>query len=240
MKKSVLITGGNSGIGFATAKLFKENGYFVTITGRNSQRVKEAAEELGVSSLVGDMGTPDDLKQIASGFIETGLDVLVNNAAIAKFMPLSMCNLEDYNSFFTINIRGPLLLTQELLTALEQKRGVVVNVSSAVVNNGLSNAALYAASKGAMDAYTKSLAVELAPLGIRVNAVSPGATDTPIIQKLGLPDALLPEIKKQQEALIPLKRWGKPEEIAQVIVAQAEATYVTGSIWNVDGGVNAT
>lgn len=238
--KSVLITGGNSGIGFATAQLFKEKGYVVTISGRDPQRVSQAAKKLQVSSLLADMGNPKDIKQLASHFIENGLDVLVNNAAIAKFIPLSMCSLEDYNLFYEVNLRGPLLLIQELLPALEQKQGTVVNISSAVVNNGLSNAALYAAGKGAMDAYTKSLAVELSPLGIRVNVVSPGATDTPIMQKLGLPENVIQEVKQQQEATTPLRRWGKPEEIAQVILAQAEATYVTGSVWHVDGGVDAT
>ncbi|MBI5559531.1 MAG: SDR family oxidoreductase [Deltaproteobacteria bacterium] len=239
-KKTVLVTGGNSGIGFATARLFHERGYNVTISGRDRERIEQAAGALSVNPFIADMGSPEDLKNLASSFRETGLDVLVNNAAIAQFIPLAACTPQDYDSFFNINLRGPLLLIQEMLPALEKKRGCIINVSSIIVNNGLPNAALYAASKGGVDAFSKSLALELAPKGIRVNVVAPGATETPILDKLGLTADQLAAVKRQQEAMIPLQRFARPEEIAQVIVAQAEASYVTGAVWNVDGGVNAT
>jgi len=238
--KNILITGGNSGIGFATAALAKTRGYEVTISGRSPERVDQAAEQLGVIGFVADMSSMEDIQSLATLFLEKGLDALVNNAAIAKFMPITTHTESDYDDFLNTNIRGPLALIQALVPALAKNKGCVTNVSSAVTNNGLPNASLYAATKGAMDAFTRSLALELAPQGIRINVVSPGAVDTPILAKLGLPAEQIEAIRAQQEEMIPLQRYGKPEEIADVILAQLESSYVTGSAWSVDGGVNAT
>lgn len=237
--KSVLITGGNSGIGFATAELFKQHGYQVTITGRDAARVDQAATQLGVAGIVADMAKLEDIQHIAEHFSNRPLDVLVNNAAIAKFMPITEHRPEDFQSFFDTNIRGPMALIQALLPSLQQASGSIVNVSSAVTRNGLPNASLYAATKGAMDSFTLSLAREFAPQGIRINTVLPGAIDTPILAKLGIPQEAISAIRAQQESLIPLGRYGQPMEVAQVILAQAQASYVTGAIWTVDGGVDA-
>lgn len=238
--KRVLITGGNSGIGYATAVQAKKLGYEVTICGRDETRVEDAAKVLGVRAIVADIGCPEQVERLASHFFDGGLDILVNNAAIARFMPITSHTLADYDEFLNVNIRGPLLLIQKLVTALAKKKGVIVNVSSVITNNGLPNASLYAATKGAIDGFTRSLALELAPQGIRVNCVSPGAIDTPLIGKLGLKPEQIKEIKAHQETVIPLGRYGVSDEIAQVILAQAEFSYVTGSIWTVDGGVDAT
>jgi NAD(P)-dependent dehydrogenase (short-subunit alcohol dehydrogenase family) len=240
MQKTALVTGGNSGIGFATAKLLKAKGYEVTICGRNSGRVNQAAVELGVTGVVADMGVASDVIKLAGCFEGRPLNALVNNAAIARFAPLAYCTSTDFDEFMNTNVRGPLDLIKGLLPALQMAGGSVTNVSSAVVNNGLANAALYAATKGAIDAITKSLAIEFAPVGVRINAVSPGAIDTPIITKLGLDEQTQLAIKAHMETLIPLQRYGNPDEVAEVIVAQLESTYTTGAIWAVDGGVNVT
>ncbi len=239
MQKSALVTGGNSGIGYATAKRLKDNGYAVTICGRDKARVEKAATELAVSYIVADLGDREQLPFVAKQFQDKPLNALVNNAAIARFKPISMCNDEDFDDFFNINVRAPLELIKSLLPSLKLTRGGVCNVSSAVVNNGLPNAALYAATKGALEASTKSLALELSPFGVRVNAVSPGAIDTPIITKLGVDEATQAAIKTQQEATIPMRRFGEAAEVAEVITAQLESSYTTGAIWSVDGGVNA-
>lgn len=236
--KTALVTGGNSGIGYATAKCLKEKGYRVCISGRDEQLVAAAAEELGVSFAIADMASLEDLETLAERFSD-GLDALVNNAAIARFMPLTEISTKDHELFYNTNVRGPLVLINALLPALEKHRGSITNVSSAIVNNGLPNAALYAATKGAVEAFTRSLALELAPKNIRINVVSPGAIETAILYKLGRTPEQRIAAKKRQEALIPLSRYGAPEEVAQVIVSQLEATYVTGSIWSVDGGVDA-
>lgn len=240
MNKKALITGGNSGIGYATASLFKDRGYQVTISGRNSDKLSQAAAELGVEWVVADMARIEDLKVVATRFAEKGLDVLVNNAAIAAFMPIDAHTEADYERFLNTNIRGPMALVQALLPALRKRQGCITNVSSAISSNGLPNASLYAATKGAMDAFSRSLALELAPQNIRVNVVSPGAIDTPIFSKMGLDESQMEVIKAHVESTIPMRRYGSPEEVAQVILAQAEATYVTGAIWAVDGGVDAS
>ncbi len=240
MQKTALVTGGNSGIGYATAKLLKAKNYAVTICGRDAARVAQAASELGVASFVADMGNSEHVQKLVAQFADKPLDVLVNNAAIARFMPLGFCSSADFDEFFNINVRGPLDLVKGLLPSLEKARGSVTNVSSAVVNNGLANAALYAGTKGAIESITKSLAIEFAPIGVRVNAVAPGAIDTPIITKLGVDEPTQAAIKAHMETTIPLRRFGAAEEVAQVIVAQLESTYTTGAIWRVDGGVDAS
>ena len=236
--KTAIVTGGNSGIGYATAKLLKEKKYDVTITGRSKERVEHAAAELGVNWFVADMSDLQKLKELSTKF-EGGLDVLVLNAAIAKFAPLASSGIEQFNEMVDTNVRGPFYLCQYLEKSLAKRQGAITFISSAIVNNGLANASLYAVSKGALDALCKSLAVELAEKLIRVNVISPGAVDTPILKKLGIPEEVLPEMKRALSETIPLKRYGKPEEIAHCIVSQLEAKYVTGAIWQVDGGVNS-
>lgn len=236
--KTAIVTGGNSGIGYATAKLLKEKKYDVTITGRSKERVEQAAAELGVKGVVADMSDLQQLKELSTKF-DDGLDVLVLNAAIAKFVPLALSDIEQFNEMIDTNVRGPFYLCQYLEKSLAKRQGAITFISSAVVNNGLANASLYAVSKGALDSLCKSLAVELAPQGVRVNVISPGAVDTPILNKLGIPEEVLPEMKRALSETIPLKRYGKPEEIAHCIVSQLEAKYVTGAVWQVDGGVNS-
>lgn len=240
MQKNALVTGGNSGIGYATAKLLKAKGYTVFICGRDQVRIDKAAQELGATAILADIGNADDVVGLVNYFADKPLSALVNNAAVAHFIPLPLITSADFDQFMNINLRAPLELIKGLLPSLQQVSGSITNVSSAVVNNGLANAALYAATKGALEAVTKSLAIELAPVGVRINAVSPGAIDTPIIGKLGFDEPTQAAIKAHMETTIPLKRFGRPEEVAEVIVAQLESAYTTGAIWAVDGGVNVT
>lgn len=239
MTKRALVTGGNSGIGYATARLLKARSYEVTIAGRDATRMQSAAQELGVSWKLLDLANLEHIHSVAEEFIHDGIDAVVNNAALARFLPIEAHTPRDYDEFFYTNIRGPLALIQALTPALERRQGAITNISSAVVSNGLPYASLYAATKGAIDASTKSLAVELAPRGIRVNVVSPGAIDSPMLSKPGIPAEVLAVIRQQQETVIPLRRYGRPEEVAHVICAQIEATYVTGAVWMVDGGVDS-
>jgi NAD(P)-dependent dehydrogenase (short-subunit alcohol dehydrogenase family) len=238
MPKTALITGGNSGIGYATAYLLKEKGYSVVISGRHKGRVSRAAVEIGVEYIIADMAELKDIKRLASRFQNEGLDVLVNNAAIVRFIPLSELSSTDYSLFFNTNIRGPLELIRELIPALKKKQGSITNISSIAVNNGLLNGSLYAATKGALEAATRSLALELSPKKIRVNVVSPGAVDTPLLRKSGISQENIDARRTAFNRIIPLQRYGKAEEVAHVVCSQLEATYVTGSVWVVDGGAD--
>lgn len=236
MRKTVLITGGNSGIGFATANLFAQNGYKVYITGRSEEKITKAASKISATPILADMINPDAPKEIAKHFA-SGLDVLVNNAGLARFANLNQITKTMFEELFSVNIISPIMLIKELSTALAKKQGSVVNVSSVITHKGIPTATVYAATKGALEAATRCLALELAPENIRVNAIAPGGVDTPIIQKLGLNQNQIIELQTKQEKNIPMNRYGKPEEIAHIIFALAEATYVTGSVWRADGGV---
>lgn len=236
-EKKALVTGGNSGIGYATARLLRAHGYEVTITGRSQDRLEKAAVELGVRGVVADAGNVEDIRRVAEDYLGDGLDLLVNNAAIARSLPLGECTSADFDEIFHVNVRGPLLYVQALLPALVKRQGSVVCVSSVIVDKAAPNTSLYAASKGALDALVRSLAKELSDKKVRVNAVAPGAVDTPIFGKMGFSPEERDALRKRQESNIPMGRYGHPEEVAKVIVAMAEATYVTGAIWRVDGGV---
>jgi NAD(P)-dependent dehydrogenase (short-subunit alcohol dehydrogenase family) len=239
MNKTALVTGGNSGIGYATAELLAKNGYDVCIAGRQAEQVNRAAKKLGVDALVADITRLDDLRAIAGHFHETGLDALVNCAGIAEIVPLGHYTAEAFARHIDTNVRGPLFLIQELMPALEKRRGAITTISSIIVTHGAPAVALYAASKGAVDAFTRNLALELAPRGVRINAVAPGAIETPIFEKFGLDANQLAQLAAQQREEAPLKRRGEPGEVAQVVLAQLESSYVTGSVWNVDGGTSA-
>jgi NAD(P)-dependent dehydrogenase (short-subunit alcohol dehydrogenase family) len=238
VNKTALITGGSSGIGLATAQLMHETGYRVVISGRNQPELERTAEQTGIAYILADLGKMGDVRALATHFAD-GLDVLVNNAGIASLIPFGLYSEDVFWRHFSINVQGPIFLIQELLPSLEKRHGCVVNISSVAASRGTPGVGLYAATKGALEAITGCLAIELAPRGIRVNAVSPGAIETPLFGKLGIPLETLNVLRSQNEAAIPMKRFGAPAEVAKVILAQAEASYVTGAVWTVDGGVTA-
>ena len=239
MTRIALVTGGNSGIGYATAKLLADKGYEVFISGRSASKLDDAAKELNARPITADMTNLEDLESLASQFSDTGLDALVNNAGVALFAPLESYDESLFSIHMNTNVRGPLFLIQKLLPALEKRQGAITNVSSIITNHGFPNLSVYAASKGAMEAFTRTLALELSPRNIRINAVAPGAIETPIKAKMGLAPDQIESVVEQVTATIPLRRFGKPEEVAHVIVAQVESTYTTGAVWQVDGGVDA-
>ncbi len=237
--KTALITGGNSGIGFATAKQLKQMNYDVHIVGKNSKTVTQASKQLQVHAHIADLSNIEELKELSNHFTKTGLDLLVNNAGIATPLPLEEYTLDNFDKHININLRAPLMLIHYLLPALEKKQGCVVNISSIITHRGAPGFAIYAATKGALEAMTKNLALELSTRNIRVNAVAPGAIDTPIFDKFGLTPSQSEQAKQHSLSTIPMGRMGTPEEVAQVIISQAHSSYVTGAVWTVDGGVNA-
>ncbi|MEL6821427.1 MAG: SDR family NAD(P)-dependent oxidoreductase, partial [Calditrichota bacterium] len=187
--KIAVVTGGNSGIGYAAAKDFIENGATVVITGRNNTKVEEAAAALGATGIVADQSNLSDIdnlaKEIESKFGK--IDILFINAGIFAPAPLGSISEELFDNIMNINFKGAVFTLQSFLPVLKDGASVI-NLSSVNAYTGMTNTAIYGASKAALNSFTRTAATELAPRKIRVNAVNPGPVETPIFGKTGLPE----------------------------------------------------
>lgn len=236
-----LITGGNSGIGYATAKKFKEEGATVIITGRSTEKVESAASELGVKGVVADVSDLSAIDravdQVAHEFGK--IDILFVNAGIFIPMPVGQSSEDGFDNLMDINFKGAVFTVEKFLPILNDG-GSIVNLSSINAYTGMPNTAIYGASKAALNAYTRAAATELSPRKIRINALNPGPIATPIFGKTGMSEEQLKEMGDMMQNRIPLKRYGKPEEIAEVaaFLASDKASFITGAEYNVDGGLN--
>jgi meso-butanediol dehydrogenase / (S,S)-butanediol dehydrogenase / diacetyl reductase len=234
--RAVLVTGGGTGIGRAIALAFGAAGARVAVTGRRAGLLEEVARELGDRGLAvpGDVSQPGEsariLGEVTAGL--GGLDVLVNNAGVYPLAPLAKMSDEDLHGAFAINAIAPMAMIREATPALRASGGVVVNIGSTVARLAKPNRAAYISSKLALEQATRCLAVELGPLGIRVNCVAPGMTETDMIVQLR------PEIRQEYLAATPLGRVGEPEEIARVVLAVAsdDFAWVTGQVIQCSGG----
>jgi NAD(P)-dependent dehydrogenase (short-subunit alcohol dehydrogenase family) len=239
--KTAVVTGGNSGIGYASAAKLKAKGANVIITGRSEERVSKAAEELGVRGIVADVTSLDAIDNLVNEVKEShgNVDVLFVNAGIFTPAPVGQITEEVYDSQFNINFKGAVFTVEKFLPILNEGASVI-NLSSINAYTGMPNTAIYAATKAAMNSYTRTAATELAPRKIRVNAVNPGPVQTPIFGKTGMPEEQLNGFAAAMQERIPLKRFGQPEDIANVVafLASDEASFITGSEYNVDGGMN--
>ena len=238
--KIALITGGTTGIGLATAKLFINEGARVIVTGRTSARIKEAQVELGDNAIVihSDATSLPDMDALAEKVKETfgKLDVLFVNAGYVRFAPFEAVTEELYDEMLNLNAKGPYFIVQKLAPLMPEGSSVVFTTSIANVK-GMPNMSAYGASKAALRAITRSLAAELLPRGIRVNAVSPGPIESPILLKTGMPKEAADQAYVQMKESVPMKRIGQPEEIAKAVAFLAiDATYTTGAELPVDGG----
>ncbi|GAA2262544.1 SDR family oxidoreductase [Streptomyces amakusaensis] len=237
----VIVTGGGTGIGRATARAFAEEGAQVLAVGRRIAPLDEtAAGHDRITPLVADITAQGEPERIVETALKTHgrLDVLVNNAGIVSAAALGTLTPEVIEPQIATNLIAPILLTQAALPPLETSGGVIVNVSTSVGQRAWPGNSLYAATKTALELLTRSWAVELAPRGIRVAAVAPGAIDTPIGEHQGLTPERMAEVRKWQLANTPLSRIGRPEEGAWAIarLASPQASFITGVILPVDGG----
>jgi NAD(P)-dependent dehydrogenase (short-subunit alcohol dehydrogenase family) len=237
------VTGASRGIGAATAAALDRAGARVAIVARSEQALTEVARGLDHDPIVipADLGDPDAPASVAARALEAMgvVDVLVNNAAAAARVPTVETDAALIDGLLAVNVRAPLLLVAALVPSMiERGRGSIVNLSSISGLVGTPNRAAYAASKGAIDAATRSLAIELGRHGIRVNSVAPGVVDTALWAK----NKTIPGVIEMVEDQTPLHRWATPEDIADVIVflASDAARFVTGETISPDGGMRAT
>jgi NAD(P)-dependent dehydrogenase (short-subunit alcohol dehydrogenase family) len=233
--KTAVITGGNSGIGYATAKLLNENGAKVIITGRRKEALENAANNLGVKALLADQSSLADIDKLVKEVTEEfgKVDILLINAGISKFAPIELMTENIFDEIMDVNFKGAYFTLSKFIPILNDNASVIL-LSSTSATISPQTASVYAASKAAINAVMKIAALELASKKIRVNAVSPGPVSTEIMSKIGLNS----QIEQQMKASIPLSRFGKADEIADLIayLSGDNASFITGSNFLIDGG----
>ncbi len=241
--KVAVITGGNSGIGLATAKEFAAQGARLVVAGRDQKTLDEAAKELGPDVLVvrADVAKLADIdKLFAAVKAKFGrIDVLFVNAGIGKFAPLEAVTEELYDAVIDINLKGAYFTIQKALPLLADGASVVLN-ASINAHIGMANSSVYAASKAALLSLARTLSAELVGRNIRVNAISPGPVTTPIFGRMGLGAEALEQIRQGIASQVPMKRFGRPEEIAKaaLFLASSDSSFLLGSEIVADGGMS--
>lgn len=240
-EKVAVVTGGSSGIGFAAAKQLARAGARVVVTGRNREALDRAVSELGPKAVgvVSDASKVGDLDALVKQVEQLGgLDFLFYNAGVAPFAPLEAVTETFYDELTDINTKGAFFTVQRLVPLMRDGGSIVFNTS--VVNvKGFGGSSVYSASKAALRSFTRTLATELMPRNIRVNAVSPGPISTPIFSKMGAPAEALDGMAEQFRQMVSMKRFGNPEEVAQAAIFLGfEATFTSGAELPVDGGLS--
>jgi NAD(P)-dependent dehydrogenase (short-subunit alcohol dehydrogenase family) len=241
--KVAVITGGNSGIGLATAKEFKEQGARVVITGRDQQSLDEAKREIGgdVLAVRSDASSLTEIDKLFDAVSERfgHIDVLFINAGVGKFVPVEAVTEEWFDSVMDTNFKGAYFTIQKALPLLNDNASIILN-GSINAHIGMPNSSVYAASKGALLTLSRTLSAELVGRGIRVNAISPGPIATTILNRLGLPAEVLEQTEKSLKEQIPMKRFGRPEEIAKTVLflASSDSAFLLGTEIVADGGMS--
>ena len=239
--KIALITGGNSGIGLATAKQFVNEGAYVFITGRRDRELAAAVKEIGrnVIAVQGDVSNLGDLDRLFAQIKrERGkLDVVFANAGVATYAPFGKITEEHYDSIFNINVRGLLFTVQKALPLMPDGASVILN-ASIVASKGLTANSVYSATKAAVRSFARTWTTDLKDRRIRVNAVSPGPIDTPGLNDLMASTGGGEQRLKALSSVVPLGRLGTPDEIAKAVVflASDDSSFITGTELFVDGG----
>jgi meso-butanediol dehydrogenase / (S,S)-butanediol dehydrogenase / diacetyl reductase len=240
--KTAIITGGGSGIGLATARAFCKEGAKVILFGRRKEKLVSAANELGDSVLIvqGDMTRNDDLDQLINKTLNNfkGIDILVNSAGLFNGAPLHEISDSQWDEMMDINVRSVFQLTRRVLPIMmAQKSGSIVHISSILGLIAVPQVAAYNVSKGALNQFSRSIAVEYGSYGIRSNSICPGLIETDMTADLMKDAALMQEWSKEY----PIGRFGKPEDVASacLFLASDESSFITGTVLPVDGGFTA-
>ena len=245
--KTVVVTGGSDGIGLGMAQAFAACGAFVVVVGRDREKLARATEGLGgkAAGLAADLAREGAAEMLATEILALGkgVDVLVNNAGIGLFDPITDVSEENYATHMTLNLRTPFFLSRALLPALTANKGSILNISSYFADRMLPGrlSVLYSMTKGGIDSFTKALAFELGPVGVRVNAIAPGTVESPQVRR-NL-ESLTPQGRERFQEMIrtiyPLGRIGAPEDVAPmaVFLASPAAAWITGQVFRVDGGL---
>jgi NAD(P)-dependent dehydrogenase (short-subunit alcohol dehydrogenase family) len=241
---AVIVTGGGAGIGLAAARAFASGGANVLITGRRAAKLEEIARaEPRIEALTADATNPLDARRTIDRAFELWgrIDVLVNNAGAGAPLALADATSDRVNAIYAANTIGPTLLAAAAVPHLVKSRGAIINMSSSLGKKAVAGFADYGASKAALEHLTRCWALELAPQGVRVNAVASGPVETDFLQeRMGFSEAEAEAVKAQERDVIPLGRRGVPADVARWILALAskEADWVTGQVFSIDGGFN--
>ncbi|SFD04458.1 NAD(P)-dependent dehydrogenase, short-chain alcohol dehydrogenase family [Chitinophaga sp. CF118] len=246
MKKNILITGGSSGIGEGLARHFYNKGWAVMITGRNTERLSNLASEMPglqafeYDSLKEDQEAP--LVQFIREHWKGKLDVLVNNAGHVALTPIKGISRKTLEEMYTTHLIAPSLLTAGCLEFLTLSKGQIINVSSSHGIKAFPEISAYGSAKAALNMLTKIWALELASLGIRVNAIAPGPTNTAVLANAGLPPEIIQAIHQSEKTTIPLQRRGEVEDIVAnaALLIDSGSTWLTGVVLPVDGGISVS
>lgn len=241
--KVAVITGANSGIGLATAKLFLENGAKLVLAGRRAEALTEATANLKgeFTTFVGDVSKDEDNEQLIKAAVSAygKIDILYLNAGIAPVASTTEITSEHYNNVFDTNVKGPIMTVKEALPHINDG-GAIIFTSSIVNQKGFEGFGVYSASKGALRSFARVLTAEVKTKGIRVNSIAPGPIETPIYGKMGLPGEVVEELGKGFAQAVPLGRFGKSEEIAStaLFLASDASSFINGVEIEVDGGLS--
>ncbi|WP_246795975.1 SDR family oxidoreductase [Burkholderia perseverans] len=240
--RTVLVTGGNSGIGFAAAQAFAAQGARVVITGRDAQALERARDTLGGTALAirNSTGTAAAARELATELAAAGvrLDAVFINAGVAKFAPFEQVDEALWDTTFDSNVKGAYFQIQALVPLLNRGASIVLN-GSINAHIGMPASSVYAASKAALISLAKTLSAELLPRGVRVNVISPGPVATPLYGKLGIAADALADTAEQIRSQVPLGRFGEPAEIAATVLhlASPESAFIVGAEIIADGGM---
>jgi NAD(P)-dependent dehydrogenase (short-subunit alcohol dehydrogenase family) len=240
--KTALVTGGNGGIGLATAKRFVNEGAYVFITGRRERELAAAVEEIGrnATGVQGDVSDLGDLDRLFAQIKrEKGkLDIVFANAGVATYAPLGRITEEHYDSIFDVNVKGLLFTVQKALPLMPDGASIVLN-ASIVASKGFTANSVYSATKAAVRSFARTWTTDLKDRRIRVNAVSPGPIDTPGLSDLVASTGAGEQRLKMLASAVPLGRLGTPDEIAKAVLflASDDASFITGTELFVDGGI---